>query len=1094
MSITSLSTNQAALVAQLNISNANTNVTNDVTELSSGSRIVSAATDVAALSTGTALQSQVNVLNAAQSVASQGSSLLQVADGGLAQIQTILQRQQSIATSAQSGTLSDTQRGFLDQEFQSLTSQINQLASSTNFNGVNLLDGSLSQSLNSNTSTTASTQASASYTITANAAINNTIKINGQAFTFGAAAGDITVGSDINSTTANLASFINNAASNTGLSTAQKTALSAISASQVGTSGTLSLTARSGGSLGGAVTIGGIGGGGSFAISATGANVGTTQAINNIAVASTSTALTSVTTGGFIYGGQLLYSGTTGSSTALVDSTGNAISITNTTTLQSLAAQINSGTSKSGVSAYITGASGNYSLNLSSSNSSGGTAVTAANSSALALGNASVALTSTNATGIGTSSGPLLSNAVGAVTAGVQSFTFNGITSASTVLTEGNSGLANGQISINISGATASQITGTGVVLGTTTLNTLVSDINAYNTANATGVTANLTTTASGQQVLNIVNALGAGSGEGITSGGNHPTLETVGAFSNYAATRTGDATFAVGSSVANGVVALGGGQNTGLGYGSTTAVGSVLNPILTAQNQQAASTKIVFPSIQPGDLDSSSYFGSATTITIGTNVGSTDNAATTFTFSANADSASATEIQIGSTLQQTLANAAAKINSFEGNGAQNYVFNQLQATSDGNSITISSKTAQNVYQNDQSTAVTVSASGSSTAVTNATLNNAANGGVDASTINNSAFTGTISGITATANGTANQVNLSVKIGNITYAANNVSTNPLSNTAVQLVSTDPTGAGGYFTLNLQALNGQNVVNQTDANTYAANLNTALSGLSFYQTRQVSSYNPAASGGSIIANGQAIGSLNGSSISATSNDFSNFNFTGISVAAPSGSNANGTITITANGQNYVSSPNIGTSLAANTSYTLTSTSNPNQTITFKTGSNSIDISSPANATAVQNALTSAFGSSGSAISFQVGSTSSQSIGVSIGSASTSALFGGQSLDVKTLSDATNAGNVITTALNTVTALRATVGALEERFTYASNAISSAVQNQGAAQSNLLDTDVSSASTSFSTAQVQLQAGIAVLAQANQLQQQLTKLIQ
>lgn len=191
MSITSLSTNQAALVAQLNISNANTNVTNDVTQLSSGSRIVSAATDVAALSTGTALQSQVNVLNAAQSVASQGSSLLQVADGGLAQIQTILQRQQSIATSAQSGTLSDTQRGFLDQEFQSLTSQINQLASSTNFNGVNLLDGSLSQSLNSNTSTTASTQASASYTISTNAVATDTIKINGATFTFGTASGDI---------------------------------------------------------------------------------------------------------------------------------------------------------------------------------------------------------------------------------------------------------------------------------------------------------------------------------------------------------------------------------------------------------------------------------------------------------------------------------------------------------------------------------------------------------------------------------------------------------------------------------------------------------------------------------------------------------------------------------------------------------------------------------------------------------------------------------------------------------------------------------------------------------------------------------------
>jgi flagellin len=91
------------LLHRLNIGNANTAVSNNVTALSSGNRIVNASTDVAALSTGTALQSQVNVLNTALTVASQGSSLLQVADGGLAQIQSILQRQQAISTSAQSG-------------------------------------------------------------------------------------------------------------------------------------------------------------------------------------------------------------------------------------------------------------------------------------------------------------------------------------------------------------------------------------------------------------------------------------------------------------------------------------------------------------------------------------------------------------------------------------------------------------------------------------------------------------------------------------------------------------------------------------------------------------------------------------------------------------------------------------------------------------------------------------------------------------------------------------------------------------------------------------------------------------------------------
>ncbi len=146
MAISSINSNLAAILAQSNISNATSAASNDVSALSSGNRIVSAATDVAALAAGTGLQSQVNVLTAALSVASQGSSLLQVADGGLTQIQSILQRQQAIATSAQSGSLSSTQRGFLDQEFQQLSQEIDQLASSTSFNGVNLLDGSISGS------------------------------------------------------------------------------------------------------------------------------------------------------------------------------------------------------------------------------------------------------------------------------------------------------------------------------------------------------------------------------------------------------------------------------------------------------------------------------------------------------------------------------------------------------------------------------------------------------------------------------------------------------------------------------------------------------------------------------------------------------------------------------------------------------------------------------------------------------------------------------------------------------------------------------------------------------------------------------------
>lgn len=139
----SINTNLAAYYAQNNISRANSNASSSISRLSSGNRIVKASDDVAALSVGTSLRTQVSTLRTALINANQGSSLLQVADGAMAQVVDILQRQKSIATQASSGSLTTTERGYLNQEFQALTAQIDQIASGTNFNGVNLLAGGL---------------------------------------------------------------------------------------------------------------------------------------------------------------------------------------------------------------------------------------------------------------------------------------------------------------------------------------------------------------------------------------------------------------------------------------------------------------------------------------------------------------------------------------------------------------------------------------------------------------------------------------------------------------------------------------------------------------------------------------------------------------------------------------------------------------------------------------------------------------------------------------------------------------------------------------------------------------------------------------
>jgi flagellin len=132
--------------------------------------------------------------------------------------------------------------------------------------------------------------------------------------------------------------------------------------------------------------------------------------------------------------------------------------------------------------------------------------------------------------------------------------------------------------------------------------------------------------------------------------------------------------------------------------------------------------------------------------------------------------------------------------------------------------------------------------------------------------------------------------------------------------------------------------------------------------------------------------------------------------------------------------------------------------------------------------------------GNGLNFTVGSTTSDVINVNVGSSSSVAIFGGASLNVSNAGNATTAAAAIDKALTTVTSLRASVGALQSRFNFASNTIQSSIENQDSARSSLLDTDVSSESTAYSSAQVQLQAGIAVLAQANQLPQGLLKLIQ
>ena len=112
----SINTNVSALTAQRNLRGSSDASAKSIAKLSSGSRITTAADDAAALAISSGLKLDLASLRAAQNNVSQATSILQIADGGYEQIGEVLNRMQTLATSARSDQISATERGFLDTE------------------------------------------------------------------------------------------------------------------------------------------------------------------------------------------------------------------------------------------------------------------------------------------------------------------------------------------------------------------------------------------------------------------------------------------------------------------------------------------------------------------------------------------------------------------------------------------------------------------------------------------------------------------------------------------------------------------------------------------------------------------------------------------------------------------------------------------------------------------------------------------------------------------------------------------------------------------------------------------------------------------
>ena len=162
--------NIAALNSYRNLTGNNNAVAKNLEKLSSGYRINRAGDDAAGLAISEKMRAQITGLNTAQKNAQDGVSLVQTAEGALTEVHSMLNRMVELADQSANGTYDNpVDRANLQKEIASLKDEIDRIADATNFNGINLLDGSLSaKKLDLNKASTLNGQA---ITVQENAAV-----------------------------------------------------------------------------------------------------------------------------------------------------------------------------------------------------------------------------------------------------------------------------------------------------------------------------------------------------------------------------------------------------------------------------------------------------------------------------------------------------------------------------------------------------------------------------------------------------------------------------------------------------------------------------------------------------------------------------------------------------------------------------------------------------------------------------------------------------------------------------------------------------------------------------------------------------------
>lgn len=1017
--------NPAAMGAQSEVRRALGELEGVVARMSSGNAIDTASRDVAALSLGTTLNQNIISLRAAHKNTAQATNVLRVVEGAYKNISSIIAKQKALAGQATAGSLDSATRGYLNQQFQGLQDQINSIVSSTTFNGIKLIDGSLFAP-NKMDSNVDKQTAHAKGTLNFASAIasgdnGKSININGVNVMLrnnaNASAGteELNLNVEANTTAAGQAAALKELVDNVlvyqGTDAnvlAAKAKFSELSFDYTAGGTAITMTARAAGSAANHIQVG-------APVALGGANInldGITNVHNTVADLATSAR------------------GSLGKDGAITSGQFNGMNA--------------AGTLNIGATPF------NKTNDLAKTISINGASITIRDTATIATGTAMLNL---DAEVNATADQQILG--IRNIVENVRGYTGTDTTTLAAKAKFNELDFEWGLTSVKIISKKDGSA-GNAVQIGTSTGTVATVDIDG---TSIKANTVNLATETRGTYVSS--NMINDGKVNGFKASG---TINIETAMVGGDATKT---------------ISLNGAAITIVNGGTPGTLDLDVAAATTAQ-LQAAAIKTIFDNVL-------AYSGTDTTIL-----------AAKAKFEQLELAVNGAEIRV--TAKNVDPNDGSAINGNTVKIAAGALTAPIRLN--GRDLTSASL---DLATATHGTFVTKTARVSTVGVTGDTLikdlsnSNKYATGFDASGVtNNSHFVGRISGFKAVKTAD-NFVNLEVKVGDHTYKANGVKTNVASDTMVVFKDDSPAKDGGSFMLQFAANKGMSVTSDADVATFASRLDKAVGSVEVFQDRDVTNYKAE---GKIRPAGSASdsGNLAGTSFDYVSDSFGNAQIEKIKISAPAAGQSNAVIEFVADGKTF-RADDFGSSLAAHGRLNIAQTDKASSMFQFVNSDMALELDTPEKAAAAQAALEGAFGikNGGSGLNFQVGSNASDNISVQLKSAGTAEIYKdkngvSQNIDLTTEANAKKANEILDEAAKTVTSLLANVGALQTRFQSTADNLESSIQNQDAARSVYLDTDAAKESTELTKQQTLLNAGIAVLAQANQFASMLGRLFQ